>query len=165
MSNGTPPTDIVPAAPAPLPAPRWGSTGLPAPMVPRPSYERPVAAIRRYKWLVLGILVLAVIGGMVAARKLRPQYEVRATIWIEPETPVSNVSGPIRSRELLNSSAWVELLRSYRIVDAVVRKLSLYVRPVNPDDKDVMAGFEVGERFLPGTYEVEIDRDRKRWTL
>jgi capsular exopolysaccharide synthesis family protein len=124
-----------------------------------------VAAIRRYKWLVLGILLLAVIGGMVAARKLRPQYEVRATIWIEPETPVSNVSGPIRSRELLNASAWVELLRSYRIVDAVVRKLALYVRPHNSADLGLFSGFEISERFLPGKYEVEIDRTRKKWRL
>src|SRR5687768_2239885 len=165
MSEQPPSFGVVPASPAPLPSPRFDRTGLPTPMPTPPAYERPLAAIRRYKWLVLGVIALAVVVGIVATRTVKPVYEVRATIWIEPETPVSNVSGPIRSRELLNSSAWVELLRSYRIVDAVVRKLSLYVRPVNPDDKDVMAGFEVGERFLPGTYEVEIDRDRKRWTL
>jgi hypothetical protein len=165
MTNDTPPHNIVPVVPAPLPAPRWGNTGLPAPTVPRPPYERPLAALRRYKWLVLGILILAVIGGMVATRMVKPQYEVRATIWIEPETPVSNVSGPIRSRELLNASAWEELLRSYRIVDAVVRKLRLYVRPDDSADLPLFAGFGIAERFLPGKYEVEIDRTRKRWQL
>lgn len=160
-----PPTNIVPAGPAPLPAPHWGNSGLPAPTVPRPPYERPLAAIRRYKWLVLGVLIIAVIGGMVATRMVKPQYEVRATIWIEPETPVSNVSGPIRSRELLNASAWVELLRSYRIVDAVVRKLALYVRPDNSADLKMLSGFEIADPFLPGKYELEIDRTRKRWRL
>jgi capsular exopolysaccharide synthesis family protein len=114
---------------------------------------------------VLGVLVLAVIGGMIATRLVKPQYEVRATIWIEPETPVSNVSGPIRSRELLNASAWVELVRSYRIVDAVVRKLALYVRPDNSADLEIFSGFGISERFMPGKYEVRIDRTRKRWSL
>ena len=156
---------VVPAAPTPLPAPRFDRSALPAPTPTPPGYERPLSAIRRYKWLVLGVLALAVVVGLAAIRTLRPLYEVRATIYIEPETPVNNVSGPIRSRELLNTSAWEELLKSYRIVDAVVRKLSLYVRPENSDDRDVLAGFAIAERFVPGTYEIEIDRGQKRWKL
>ena len=156
---------IVPAAPAPPPASRFDRAGL-SPAAPTPpGYERPLSAIRRYKWLVPGVLALSVIGGLVATRALKPLYEVRATIYIEPQTPVNNVSGPIRSRELLNSSAWVELLRSYRIVDAVVRKLSLYVRPENTDDRDVLASFAIADRFVPGTYEVEIEREQNRWRL
>lgn len=164
MSDELPPLNMVPARPAPLPATRWGDPAFPV-TIPRPPYERPLAALRRYKFLVLGVLVLAVVAGMVVTRLVKPQYEVRATIWIEPETPVSNVSGPIRSRELLNASAWVELVRSYRIVDAVVRKLSLYVRPDDTGDLPLFSGFDISERFLPGKYELEIDRPKKRWSL
>src|SRR5688572_15557564 len=165
MSEQPPSFGVVPASPAPLPSPRFDRTGLPTPMPTPPAYERPLAAIRRYKWLVLGVIALAVVVGIVATRTVKPVYEVRATIWIEPETPVSNVSGPIRSRELLNASAWEELLRSYRIVDAVVRKLALYVRPDDSADLALFSGFGIAERFLPGRYEVEIDRTRKRWQL
>lgn len=165
INDRQPEYGVVPAPAAPLPTQRFDRAGLPAPAPAPPPYERPLSAIRRYKWLVLGVLGLAVIGGLVASRRVKPLYEVRATIYIEPETPVNNVSGPIRSRELLNASAWEELLRSYRIVDAVVRKLSLYVRPVNVDDRDVLASFAIADRFVPGTYEVEIDRGQKRWRL
>jgi polysaccharide biosynthesis transport protein len=114
---------------------------------------------------MLGILVLALVGGVVATRFVKPQYEVRATIWIEPETPMSDASGPIRSRELLNSSAWVELLRSYRIVDAVVQKLALYVQPSNPSDFGIFSNFAIANRFIAGKYALSIDRTRKRWNL
>ena len=167
MSEATPPLNIVPVRPGPLPTTSWANatSTLPGPVVSRPPYERPFAAIRRYKWLVLGILGLAVIGGLVATRMVKPLYEVRATIYIEPETPVGDASGPIRTRELLNSSAWVELFRSYRIVDAVVRKLALFVRPDEPADKPLFTAFEVDQRFVPGKYELEIDRTKKRWHL
>src|SRR5688572_9702844 len=165
MSEQPPSFGVVPASPAPLPSPRFDRTGLPTPMPTPPAYERPLAAIRRYKWLVLGVIALAVVVGIVATRTVKPVYEVRATIWIEPETPVSNVSGPIRSRELLNSSAWVELLRSYRIVDAVVQKLALYVQPENSADLELFSNFAIADRFIPGKYQLKIDRSKDRWNL
>lgn len=165
MGESVPPHNMVPAQAPQLPATSWGNVAVPVPAVPRPPFERPLSAIRRHKWVILGILVLAIAGGIAATRFVKPQYEVRATIWIEPETPLSNVSGPIRSRELLNSSAWVELLRSYRIVDAVVRELALYVQPDNPSDFGVFSDFAIADRFAPGKYELAVDRTRKRWNL
>ena len=97
----------------------WGDAPTLAPA--RPPLERPLAALRRYKLLCVAILALALIGGGVATQMVKPSYEVRATIWIASETPLADKEGPIRSHELLNSQAWVELLRSYRIADAVVR--------------------------------------------
>lgn len=165
MSEANPPVNIVPARPPAAPVPIGASSHATGTDIPRPPYERPLAAIRRYKWVVLGTLALAVIAGIVATRTLKPEYEVRATIYIEPETPVGDATGPIRSRELLNSSAWVELLRSYRIVDAVVRKLALYVHPANPVDKPLFAAFGIGQGFTPGKYELAINRATKTWRV
>ena len=165
MGESIPPHNIVPAPTPQLQAANWSKPALPAPTVPRPPFERPMSAMRRHKWVILGILLLALVGGIAATRFVKPQYEVRATIWIEPETPLSDASGPIRSRELLNSSAWVELLRSYRIVDAVVQKLALYVQPENASDFGTFSNFAIANRFIPGKYELHIDRTRKRWNL
>ena len=148
----------------------WEPSSLPMPAVPKPPLERARGAIRRYRWLIAGVLVLAIAGGIVATRFVRPLYDVHATIWIQSETPMSQNTdrahtGPIRSEELLNAQAWVELLKSYRVADAVVRKLTLYVKPENPADTTAFEGFGIADRFVPGNYELVIDRSRKRWHL
>jgi capsular exopolysaccharide synthesis family protein len=160
---------LVPRAsqPAPL-SPSYGSEyGAPAPAVNQ--LERPLAAVRRYKWLVLSVSILAAVAGYVVTRFMAPEYQVRATVWLQTESdarPGNNRAGPIRSAELLSSSpAWIELFRSYRIVDAVVRKLSLYLTPANGSDAPVFAGFALTQRFLPGGFELTIDRSRKTWLL
>ena len=157
---------MVPAAPvsaAPPAVQGWGDGAGLAPA--RSPMERPLAAIRRYKWLLVGIVALSVLGGVVATRLVEPEYEVRATIWINSETPLAERSGPIRSNELLNSQAWVELIRSYRIADAVVRKLSLYVRPKDAADSAAFTGFAVADRFVPGTYRLAVEEGGRRWKL
>jgi len=140
----------------------WGDAPTLAPA--RPPLERPLAALRRYKLLCISILALALIGGGVATQMVKPSYEVRATIWIASETPLADKDGPIRSHELLNSAAWVELLRSYRIADAVVRKLSLYMRPETEADSIAFSTFAVADRFIPGKYTLDTDKNG-RWHL
>jgi capsular exopolysaccharide synthesis family protein len=130
----------------------------------RSPLERPLAAIRRYKYLLGAVVALAVLAGVVATRLVKPQYEVRATIWIASETPLAEKTGPIRSHELLNSEAWVELLRSYRISDGVVRKLALYLRPDRNADSVYFRDFAIADRFLPGTYTLKAQKGG-RWTL
>jgi len=133
--------------------------------MPKRPLERAIGALRRYRWLILGVFLLSVGGGIVATSVVQPRYTVSATIWIQSETPALNDRGPIRSGGLLNSQAWVELLKSYRIADAVVRKLTLYVKPEKPADLPLFANFGIADRFMPGQYELVIDRTRKRWHL
>ena len=73
--------------------------------------ERPLAAIRRYRWLIVGIVVVFAAAGIAGSRFIKAQYEARATIWIASETPELRSTGPIRSGELVHSGAWTELLR------------------------------------------------------
>jgi succinoglycan biosynthesis transport protein ExoP len=155
----------VPGQFSPVPAGVWTAGNHAPPTVPKPAFERPLAAIKRYKWVIVAVVLLATLGGFAATRFVKPQYEVRATIWIEPQSPVADASGPIRSRELLNSSAWLELLRSYRIADSVVRKLALYVKPANAKDFWIFSNFAVSNRFVPGRYELQIDPQQKTWSL
>ena len=138
--------------------------GLPA--LAASSIERPLAAVRRYKWLILTVVVLAVATGVAATRFLKPQYEVRASIMIASESPLESRTGPIRSSGLLMSDDWTQLLKSFKITDAVVRKLTLYLIPQDRiGDGDLFAGFSLADRFVPGQYELAIDRARNRWTL
>ena len=132
----------------------------------KPPFERPLAAIRRYKFLIIGIVLAAAGAGVLATRMVTPQYQVQTTIWIESATPMQTAGGgPIRSAELVNENAWVELFLSYRISDAVVRKLGLYLTPKNTSDAPLFKGFTLADSLVAGTYEIAIDRPAKRWTL
>jgi len=133
--------------------------------MPKRPLERAIGALRRYRWLILGVFILSVAGGIVATRVVQPRYTVSATVWIQSETPTMGNRGPIQSAGLLSAQAWVELLKSYRIADAVVRKLTLYVRPEKPADLPLFANFTIADRFAPGHYELVIDKTRKRWHL
>jgi capsular exopolysaccharide synthesis family protein len=143
----------------------WDRGGLPSATVPRPPLERARGAIRRYRWLILGVVGLATLGGFFATKLVHPVYDVAATIWIQAETPMAQKTGAIRSDELLNEQAWVALLKSPKVADGVVLKLALYLRPDNPADSSVFRGFTIGDRFNPGKYTLKIDRARQRWQL
>ncbi|HET7188903.1 MAG TPA: polysaccharide biosynthesis tyrosine autokinase [Gemmatimonadaceae bacterium] len=143
----------------------WYEPRPPLPALATSPLERPVAALRRYKWLIVAVVALAVGGGIVATRLVTPLYEVRASIMIATESPMENRTGPIRSTGLLTSDDWTQLLKSFTISDAVVRKLSLYLRPSDAKDAELFAGFTLADRFLPGQYELVVQRAAKRWTL
>ena len=125
---------------------------------------RLLQGLRRYKWLIL-VLTLAGLGaGIFATRFIRPSYQVGATIWIE--TPTADRAGtPIQGDRLLQSRAWVDLLTTYIVLDPVIRQRKLYLSAARGPDSALFRGFELGERFLPGEYELAIDEAGKRWNL
>ena len=156
----------VPHSPPAAPMQAWDdSDGFAPPATATSPIERAIAAIRRYKYLVIGVALLGIAGGIAATKLVTPQYEVSAKIWIQSEAPIGDKSGPIRPAELLNSTAWVELLKSYRVSDAVVRKLALNVKPAKESDFPLFASFAVRDTFKGGPYELTIDRTRRHWTL
>jgi succinoglycan biosynthesis transport protein ExoP len=157
--------ELLPAGPTSAQALQAWDERPVAPPPSRPPLERPLAALRRYKFLMAAVILLAAGAGIVATRFVIPQYEVQTNIWIESQTPMQGSFSPIRSAELVTDQAWVELLRSYRIADAVVTKLALYLKPEKVSDTPLFVGFGLAERFVPGNYELAIDRTRKRWTL
>src|SRR5690348_2939931 len=143
----------------------WDRPALPSSPIPRAPLERARGAIRRYRWLILAIMVLATAGGFVATKLVHPQYDVAATIWIQAETPMAQRKGAFQSEELLNEQAWVALLRTSKVADNVVLKLALYVKPKNAQDSVAFRRFTIGDQFVPGKYELKLDRLRQRWHL
>ncbi len=125
---------------------------------------RVLAALRRFRWLIAGLAVVGLAGGIIATRYIRPQYKVNATIWIE--TPSRDKPGtPIQGEELLASKAWVELLRTYRVLDPVVRERRLYLPQARTSDSALYRTFDLADRFLPGKYELSVSRDGRSWEL
>ena len=83
--------------------------------------SRAVAAIKRYKWLVLTIIAVGSSAGLVATRFVDPKFDVSASIWVNTTREASGMIGPVSAPGLVNSDVgWRELARSYAVLDKVV---------------------------------------------
>jgi len=167
--------------PRPLPAIRdqpapVGLGRAPSPHTPTlpeeqagPDWRRVASALLRFKWVVFLMVTLGLGAAFAATRVLRPIYRAQANVWVDvPDrrgTGGSDTRGPIRQGALLDADAWVELLRSYIVLDQVVRDMHLYLDVKRPGDRPSFDGFGVGETFRPGDYRLSIGADGREYTL
>ncbi|HET7789698.1 MAG TPA: polysaccharide biosynthesis tyrosine autokinase [Gemmatimonadales bacterium] len=116
-----------------------------------------LGALLRYKTLVIGVTLAATLAGVVASRFVHPQYVAQATVWIDQEDRRGGPDrGPIRPDQAFDAEAWVDLLRSYAVLDSVARDLRLYLAFRNPVDSTAGRGFALGDHFRPGTYDLKV---------
>lgn len=126
---------------------------------------RYLAVLLRQKWIILLVTAIGTVLGAVASRLVDPVYTTQATLWVETEDAASVRSGPIQTGQLLQSTAWIELLRSYTVLDYVVTHQRLYIETDPASDRPALAGFELEERFRPGKYELTVDGAGREYRL
>jgi polysaccharide biosynthesis transport protein len=126
--------------------------------------RRILAAVFRYKWLILLVVILGTGAGVFLARQVQLQYVAQATIWVEGEGREGE-TGPIRSGELLQSYAWVDLLRSYVVLDHVVLAEQLYLEYPVAGDSVVFRDFALLDSFRPGAYRLSVSPETERYAL
>jgi len=165
-----PPTSDVAAAPtAYSPSGGWtGGAGAAPPPARGSRFARYKAALVRYKWAMLPIILLGTVAGIVATRFIKPDYEAQARIWIssgDDDNSADTKTGPIRSEGIVRNQSWVELLKSYRISDAVAVKMGLFATPKDARDSVVLHGLALADRFRPGRYQLGVDARRGRYLL
>jgi capsular exopolysaccharide synthesis family protein len=125
-------------------------------------WGRYIAALRRYKWLMLAVIVVGTAGSVGASRFLHPEYTATATIYIEPPP---DDAGPIRAGELLRSYGWVELLGTGAVLDSVALSQRLYLNPVRVGDSIVFRDFRITDSVRVGSYTLTVNESGKQWVL
>ena len=134
-----------------------------------PDWRRIWSALLRFKWVVLLMVVLGLGGAFAATRVMRPVYRAQANVWVDVPgrrgEGASDTRGPIRQGALLDADDWVELMRSYIVLDQVVRDLRLYLTLKRPADRESFADFSVNDQFRPGNYRLSISADGRAYTL
>jgi tyrosine-protein kinase Etk/Wzc len=129
-------------------------------------WQRVLGAIVRFKWWILSATVVGGMAGAGATRFVKPQYQARATIWIEQaDRRGTDPRGPIRQGQLLEPVAWVDLLQSYTVLEGVVRDQRLYLSIPRPTDSAALATFGVAERYHPGAYRLTVESTRRSYVL
>lgn len=118
-------------------------------------WSRYVDALKRHSILIIVLVLAGSALGLLAARRIQPIYDVQSTVWIA--SGLSPQSGPIRPQQLLPPASWVELLRSYSIIEPVVRKLRLNVHYQQAGDSLFLGGFESLPSLRPGAYVLKAE--------
>ena len=150
-----------------LPAPVSDAVVQLAPAAPRQApgnKARYLAAVRRYKWLILAVVLVGSAASAAVTRFLHPKYVAEATIWVEVPSRDDARTGPVQSSELLASTGWLDLLHSYTVMDAVVRGQRLFL-DYEPEDTRVFRTFTVAGRYHPGDYKLQVTPDRRGYVL
>lgn len=120
-------------------------------------FKRSIAAIFRYKWMILLMVAAGTGVGFVLARRQTVIYRTEARIWLEPGLAGGQAGTPIRQGALLTLGSWEQLLRSSAVMDSVVRQERLYLRLQHAADSLAFIDFNVGEELGPGRYSLQVE--------
>jgi succinoglycan biosynthesis transport protein ExoP len=122
-----------------------------------PDWRRIFAAVKRFKWLVLGVVVVGTGAGYGVSRLIHPGYVANATIWVDIIDSRNRGAQPVSvSAQLPISSGWPDLLYSDAVMDWVVREHRLYL-DWDPADASVFEGFDLQEHFRIGKFTLKVD--------
>src|SRR5207245_11236268 len=131
-------------------------------------WRRVFAAMRTSRWLILAVTAVGTLAGIVGSRFLKPTYEARATVWLEIPDEASHARerGPIEAGELFpTATGWLDLLRSHVVLDDVVRRWRLYLKPKSAADSAALAALAVPGDVRPGRYRLEVAAAANRFRL
>lgn len=177
-------TQIEPSGGDVLPSPRDtaaptapGSNGWPAGTRPWSSQDleaeegteggldlgRYLAAVNRFKWLILAITIVGISGGVFATRFLPSVFRAAGTLWVEKVD--ENGSGPIRSGQLLDTYSWVQLLRSFELLEQVVRERRLFLLTESEAQRQQLSALRLTGGFIAGRYQFIVDEGGSGFTL
>ena len=140
------------------PAPERGSAAV------QQLVARTMAAIKRYRWLILAIFVIGSAAGVAVTRFIKPKYAVDSTIWISEGG--AGKGGPVQAPGLISSDlGWTDLVRSFIILDPVVSELALYVTPSSDKDTLVYRGLQPTDSLVPGLYRLKLTPNKAKYEL
>jgi len=137
---------------------QWGAP--PPPASTAPAYQRYLNAINRFKWLVLAMVLLGLLGGYIATRYIKPEFDVQGKITLRD--PSAEIIGNARQR---SNESYLQVFRAYSITDSVSRKLRLYLDAKRDADSVYFREFSLGQQFVSGVYELTIDGKKEKYRL
>jgi uncharacterized protein involved in exopolysaccharide biosynthesis len=123
-------------------------------------WRRLASAVLRHKWLLVAATTVGFVGAGFAWANVEPRYSSEGNLWIQVENRSSNVGdvSPIRQSGLLANNAWVELVRSFAVLDPVVVEQRLYLTYPN-EAEAAFASFGLAEQFIPGRFDLALEED------
>jgi uncharacterized protein involved in exopolysaccharide biosynthesis len=126
-------------------------------------WTRHASAVWRYKWLVLLFTIAGAGLGLKARERVRPTYSVNATLWVSNEARHSADVAALGG--LVSGSSWVDLLRSYAILERVARRAGALVVPFTGPDRALLAGLALRDSARTGRFVFRVDSSGSTYSL
>jgi succinoglycan biosynthesis transport protein ExoP len=127
---------------------------------------RIINALLRFKLWIALLTILGAIGGGVAWTRIDLEYVAPASLWIQASSPTQSQSqGPITGARLLTSSSWIDLLRSFSVLNTVVIENGLFLDVPEAAFEHVFTSFGLQDTFSPGSYELSFSPATQRLRL
>lgn len=121
-------------------------------------FRRYLAALLRHKWYVVGLAILGLAGGLIAALQQKPVYIARAALQLP--SPSRLQRGDLTATPpIVDGVGWIELLRSFQVMDEVVRQRRSYLKLGSLSDTASFTSFDIAPVFVPGAYSVSQTAD------
>lgn len=140
-----------------------GTQGQYAPQEEGLDWRRYIAALLRYKWLVIVLVLTGAGAGTLVALGMTPMYHAEGRIWIEE--PPRGGRGVIEAGQPIESYGWVELLKTHAVLEGVVRERRLNVAVAEPEDSSILPHLTITESFEPGAYALRVGRGGAEYAL
>ena len=93
------------------------------------------------------------------------EYVAGASLWLQGSNRGNPNQGPITGAQLLTSSSWIELLRSFAVLNTVVIDNRLYLTVPDTTFRPAFVSFGIEERLVAGDYELLYSPSARRLTL
>lgn len=123
--------------------------------------RRYLMALRRRLWIVVLALAMGLGGAFYVWDTAETRYTAVGALWIQES---AGQSGPIRTEELLGGRAWIDLLRSFAVLDTVVVEMGLYLNTA-PENRELFEDFSLAEQFAPGRYALHVSESGGEFRL
>lgn len=126
------------------------------------SVGRMFAAVRRFRWLILALVLVGTALGFFATHFIKPVYTVTSTIYIK------NVEQSQRANQgdgLVKGQNWVELLTTNIVLDSVVVAERLYLLPEHVEDTLLFKSLQGTWPWRTGEYVLQTDPSGRKYEL
>jgi len=133
---------------------------------PTINFGRYLSALKRYRWLMLAIVLTGTTLAVIGSRFVELKYQAESTLWVQQ---AAGKGGPIEQPNVLDMQGYSDLLRTDAVFEPVIHRLRLYVEAQKKRDDRVVARlfktFEIAETFSTGKFALSIDSAGRHWTL
>ena len=162
-STAVVPSDLSPRVEHRPPAPDDGDGGEGSGSVGY-RIRRLKATALRYKYLVGALVLTGALGGYFGRLLVAPVYTASATILVSRDASDQD-RGPIREAGVLESSGWIDVLRSSRVVDSVVLRTGYHIRGTTPEDRSLLASASTTSGYVDGGYKLIVEPNGQSYQL